>query len=255
MKANFLAYGDDSKFKNILIFAFAIIHKNNLSNAIDSINRIKRSFKFPSDKPIHCRILFNEHARKKAGLDHITVSDARKMLNEIIIEMNSYRVLNRYAIFDYNCGHPLFKENQNSEIIFKNDKDNSSIKKTVQAEPKGILSMLMQLCFAVGPDGKHGPQASNCQIYVSEDKTKIKFIGEKRTRADSLYFGSSVGTSNDPANKIEPMIDESSNRAMFQIADIYAYCTSHARCNEYRGTFFKEQLSLIKYWSNATFVP
>jgi hypothetical protein len=84
---------------------------------------------------------------------------------------------------------------------------------------------------------------------------KIKFIGEKRTRADSLYYDSSVGASDDPANQIVPQIDKSSNRKMFQVADVFAYCAAHALSTEYEGRFFKEQLSLIKYWSSATFVP
>jgi len=68
-KAPFCAFGDDSAYKDVLAYAYAVFHRKNISKAKKALNSIKEKFHIPIDVPIHCRILFSGNQRKKANLN------------------------------------------------------------------------------------------------------------------------------------------------------------------------------------------
>lgn len=114
--------------------------------------------------------------------------------------------------------------------------------------------MLAQACFAVPPDGSHGPTVSECEIFLAEDKTKIELIGPGARRADGRYFGfSDIGAPEGYVFQLQPTILKASEVPMLQLADIAAYMCSHMFGTSETDLFLQEQLARIRYWSRARF--
>jgi hypothetical protein len=178
--------------------------------------------------------------------------EARSLVRMVIVEMNKIPVVLRYAFMN----QPNVDTGAEGRITLNHVSDGSTIDLPLKCDPKGFLGLLMQSCFAVSPDGREGPPASECRIYTSKDSTRINFIGKERKRADKWYAGfSGIGAKENTVFGIEPIILNNSDSQMLGVADIFAYLCSHAMEKECRETFFREQLSKIKFWSRATFLP
>jgi Protein of unknown function (DUF3800) len=247
-EANYLAFGDDSQSGDTLVYAFVIARRTRIRAVEARITALKDRFKIPKHTTLHCRILFSGHQRQKAGLGHLTPEDVQSIVARSITIMNQSSVLVRYPIADL----VEFGDSLSNEIEMQHESDGSTIKLPVQLDPKGILGMLMQSCFAVPLDGSHGPSASDCRIFVSEDSTKVEFIGERRRRADALYSGySDVGAPPGNVFQLQPSVVKADSEPILQLADIAAYVCSHAHDATAEGRFFGEQLSRFRYWSRS----
>ena len=125
--------------------------------------------------------------------------------------------------------------------------------KIVHDEPKGVLGILSQACFLPVKNQPDGPGAEHYEIFPSSDKTKIRFIGKKRRRADAYSSGLSMEM---PGSKDKIRIPfNMSEHELHQIADVYAYICSHALSKECKDNFFKNQLNKVKYFTRAIAYP
>lgn len=92
------------------------------------------------------------------------------------------------------------------------------------------------------------------QIFVSEDSTKVEFIGPKRRRADGMYSGfSDIGAQEGYVFQLQPTVVNANIEPMLQLADIAAYVCSHASDESAENSFFREQRGRFRYWSQAVF--
>jgi len=234
----FCAYGDDSQYENVLVYAFAIIHRKNLEEFNKAINGIRAEYKFPETEPIHCRILFSGDQRKKRNLDHI---DFRSLISRLIEEANKVPILCRYC-------HTNLPKNK---IMHEKYEDFPQITN----DTKGILSILLQGCFAVAANGTEGPTSKDTQIFVSGDKTVIKFIGDTRKQAELHYSAySEIGASEGEEFFINPHIIQNAdwkNYPLLQLADIYSYICSHALNTKDETNYFLKEFKKIKHYSGS----
>ncbi|MFB3918957.1 MAG: hypothetical protein ACE14U_02690 [Candidatus Velamenicoccus archaeovorus] len=243
-----VAYGDDSCYEEILTYAFAIVHRVNLKVAESAINEVKSNYCFPNNMSLHCRILFNEAARRKQGLSHIKSEDAQNMILKIISTVNDICLL-RYAYF---VTPPNFDFERQWKTPFQNANGGDPLNVPIKYDKKGILNLLMNVCFTVPADGKKGPTSEKCQIFVSEDPTRIHFIGSMRRRADSWASGSSdVNAPPGCSFKLDPVVLKSTDAVLLQLADVYSYICAHAHSQIGGNAFFKDALSKIKYKSSG----
>ncbi len=240
-KAPFCAFGDDSAYKDVLAYAYAIFHRKNIPKAKKALNSIKKKFHIPIDVPIHCRILFSGDQRKKANLDHISPDRVKLLISHLIDEMNQVPCLLRYSY----CILP-----ESGEIFLKVIDEHHKI---VHDEPKGVLGILSQACFLPIRNQPYAPGAELCEIFASRDKTKIRFIGKQRRRADAYSSGFSIER---PGSKERVRITFNiGEHELQQVADVYAYTCSHALSKECRDDFFKNQLNKVKYFTRAIAYP
>lgn len=247
--APFVAYGDDSCHEDVLVYAFLIIPRSCLVEAEALILKIKEYYNISQEIPLHCRILFNTSARQKNNLEHIKFDNVKQIVTDTIDAMNSVTHLLRYA---YWIAPPKFDFNKTITTTFKSIDGSPPPKVPIKYDRKGILGLLMQCCFAVPPDGKKGPPLDKCQIFVSEDYTKINFLGPGRSRADKWYNGvSDIGAPPGCVFKLDPVIVKSNEAVLLQVADIFAYICAHAHSKECKNEFFKEAISQVKYKSGG----
>lgn len=249
--AEYLAFGDDSQYGDTLVYAFAIIHRSRISVTESRLAALKRRYRIPDAVPLHCRVLFSGDQREKAGLGHLTPQSAKQIFERVITIMNRGPVFIRYAVADLaEC-----KAAMGNELQMYNKNGIESDRLSVIVDPKAILGLLMQTCFAVPADGSEGPTSSQCTIYVSSDATRVKFIGPQRKRADRMYSGfSSIGAPEGQVYQLSPIAVKEEQQPLLQLADIAAYTCSHAIEACETNSFFRTQQNRFKYWLRKRFV-
>jgi hypothetical protein len=248
--ADYLAFGDDSQFGDTLVYAFAIIHRNRAPQVRTRLHELKQRFKIPAGESLHCRVLFSGHQREKAGLGHLSSKDARSLIAEAVTIINEGPVCVRFAAGTL----AEFRKALGNQIEMQHESDGSITRLPVKLDPKGLLSILMQMCFAVPPDGSNGPSASDCQIFVSQERTKVEFIGSKRRRADAMYSGfNDIGAPTGNVFQLKPTIGDTASEPLLQLADIVSYVCSHSTDESDANSFFREQRGRFLYWSSGVF--
>ncbi|WP_439606881.1 hypothetical protein [Hydrogenophaga sp.] len=243
-EAPYVAFGDDSKFGDVLAFAFFVIKRSDIHRMEKRLNRVKRRFGIPEGVVLHCSKLFHPHPREKAGLGHLSSEQARSIVGHLIHELNVLDCWVRYA----------FCRRREGEVLVPAEGEFSAID-----NDKGMMALLAQTCMLpavrdVG--GVKGPSASLCEIYVAEEKTKVQFLGKESHRADRWTSGySDVGAAPGGLLRLRPNLIPMTGHPMLQIADVLAYACSHALSHEPKSQFFTEQFSRIRLFTRSEFRP
>ncbi|MFM0261876.1 hypothetical protein [Paraburkholderia sediminicola] len=241
-KAPFVAFGDDSQYGDSLAFAFVLVPRTRLRFAERKLERLKKRFKIPQHVTLHCRTLFSGQQREKSGLGHLSPSDVRSIAAQAITIINDVNARVHFAVQDATT----FFASLGNELQLYNQDGSPSVKLPVTPDPKGLLGMMAFSCFPLNQNGRYGPTASQCEIYVSEDKTKVGFIGEKRTRADSHYAGFlDIGNA---CVQLNANIVAADAIPLLQLADIASYICSHAFSKTGDVQFWKDQCARITNW-------
>jgi hypothetical protein len=243
-----MAFGDDSQFRNILAYAVIIIPRSRLRQAERKIRELKQRHGIPAEVPLHCRVLFGRDQRAKASIAHLSEDDARSIVSQAVTIINQVNGLLRYATDCLSSVH----ERIGQQIELTHESDGSKLSLPVNPDPKGFLGMLMQACLNVPPGGKYGPSLRECEVFLSEDPTMVKFIGPRRTRADGLYAGfSDLDAPPDTVFQLQPNLLKTGNAPLLQLVDIAAYICSHAADLSEECTFFRKQLSRVEKWASC----
>ncbi|MFM0071844.1 hypothetical protein PQQ86_11790 [Paraburkholderia sediminicola] len=241
-EAPFVAFGDDSQYGDSLSFAFVLVPRTRVRFAERKLERLKKRFKIPQEITLHCRTLFSGQQREKAALGHLSPSDVQSITAQAITIINDVNARVHFAVQDAST----FFAGLGNELQLFNQDGSPGVKLPVTPDPKGLLGMMAFSCFPLDQNGRYGPTASQCEIYVSEDKTKVSFIGEKRTRADSHYAG--FFEMGDAFGQLNANIVAANALPLLQLADIAAYICSHAFSKTGEVHFWKEQCGRITNW-------
>ena len=216
-----------------LVYAFCFFRREDIGNIERAIREIKKLHGFPQDVPLHFSALMNPFSREKAGLQSFSNDSIKALISSIVEFLNEIPFLLRYSYYTIT----------GNEADDKPDDDNIP----VYFEEKGIICLLCQDIFVVDANGSCGPSANECQIFVSEERTKIKFLGEKRQRADRWFRGySDIGAPKGYVYHLNPIIKKSNEIDLLQIADIFSYICSHAKSTKCADSYYSHILNKVK---------
>lgn len=200
--------------------------------ARELVANIKARFDIPSDVPLHMRLLYSGDARKKLrlSLDRALVD---KLLSFIVDEMNAIPFCVQGTYYSGKLPSSDTEKNPIGPDL------------SVTWSIKGMQTMLasntlINLNF-------HNYQYSDMQIIVAADTTRLKFLGKQRKQAHSWTGGfSSIGAPPGFVFHFSPIIQQSSNEPLLQIADAIVYLISHAFDPNNRNPAFPKILSNIR---------
>lgn len=244
--APFCAYGDESCYQDRLVYAFAIFRRQDIEKAEKVLEFLRDKYKIPSEIPLHCRVLYNGHQREKNGLQHLSPEDVTEIISKLVYHLSKLPVLCSFAYFDHS--------KISNQDVFVPGVGNWE---TIPNEPKGILGLLMKSCFAVADDGSQGPRSEKCEIFISAEPTKIKFLGDTRYQAHKGYSGfTDIRPMDGKVYKIQPHIISSKQWRDFpliQIADIFSYICSHVEPSLLDNNSFTKILKTMR-WVRRKFV-
>ncbi|MGX2030917.1 MULTISPECIES: hypothetical protein [Methylocaldum] len=248
----YLAFGDDSRFYNTLVFAVVIIPRTRLKQVETSIARLKDKFDIPAHVQLHCRTLFSLdkiNPAKTEGLSHLSLRDVHAIIGRVVTIMNQSGVILRYAVTNL----PSSQAAIGKELRLENPVDGSYVTLSVTEQTehfaKGMLVELAKTCFSVPPGSSYGPTAWECEIFLAEDPSRIKFIGPSKAQVSSRYgdFYLDFGTANAMPFKFQPLLRKVQEAPMLQLADIAAYMCSHMTGESDTGKFLQSQLARVRY--------
>ncbi|TWC50155.1 hypothetical protein FBY04_12048 [Pseudomonas sp. SJZ080] len=223
--ARYMAFGDDSQYEGVLVFAFIIFKRTRLKSILREFEEVRKRFKFPEGVGIHCRELFSGQRRDKLGLSHLSREDITSILTNLITIINRNEAGLRFAYALEDKVKHMFDE----PLMFESPDGGPNIQMPAKYDPKGVLGTLAQACFVVRPDGAHGPQAKDCQIHIAPDTTPVKFLGERKRQAHFLTSGfNDVHPEPGRVYSVEPLIGDGGYPQLLQIADVLAYICAHA---------------------------
>lgn len=241
--AEYVAYGDDCQYDDIIVFSFVVIRRYDIGWVERRIDVLKEYFNIPKDVPLHCRVLFSGDARRKAGLCHLKSEDAQAIVSRCVRIINQCNIIVRYAFARISN----IKTMLGDEIELEHYLDGHKIKHSVNHDPKGMLGHLMNMSLLVAPDGSQGPTTSDCELFVAEDHTKVRFIGDKKQKAHSMYSGfSDVGASEGKIFQNQPTIIKSTDAPLLQLADVSAYLCAHALSDKNKDILFRNCMKRIQ---------
>lgn len=242
VESDFVAYGDDSQADSCLAYAFLIMRREQIPEVERRILLLKERYEIPFDVPLHCRILLHEHPRAKAGLAHLTDLDGRSIIDKAVNIINKNSILVRYSTANLEVTKGIL----GSEVTLEDINDGDPVTLSVNADPKAILALCMQGCFAVSSNGSDGPTAKQCQIFAAADSTKVQFIGNERKQAHNRYQGYIDDKSeNGMVFQLSPEIATVSSAPILQLADIVSYIYSRAMRGKESDLFYKKQMNRI----------
>lgn len=249
--APYMAFGDDSQYKGYLVYAYVFFKRTKLKSILKEIDSVKKRFQFPLGVDIHCRNLTSGQQRSKVGLEHLTRVDVESVFRNIITIVNKYKVMVRYSYASEDVKDYFDRGIE----VGSNDPAMPNFMINTRYDPKGVLGILANMCFAINPDGSEGPVAAKCEIYTSPDHTLVDFWGGARNKAHNLAGGfSAIDAEPNTVYKVEPNIG-GPYPELLQLADVIAYVCCHAVHGKVTEPFYYELLSKINLKVERPFVP
>lgn len=204
------AFGDDSKFKKTSAFAYVIFENSKLEIARRSLLDIKEKYKIPPNVLLHMRLLNNEFYRNKNGIQHLTGTIMTKFLSDIIDDMNKIPFLIKGCCFS----GELPKDIDDEEL-------------GVVWSDKAIQSMLAKA--ALIPLGLEKYEYKDLRIVISQDSTKVRFLGKNKRQAARWTRGfSAIGAPSGYVYEFDPLIQDPTEEVLLQLADAVVYMIAHA---------------------------
>lgn len=249
VESDFVAYGDDSQADSCLAYAFLIMRRKQIPEVEKRILLLKERYEIPSGISLHCRVLLHEDPREKAGLVHLSDVDGRSIIDKAVNIINKNSILVRCSTADLKLVEGIL----GPEITLEDVNNGDPVTLPMKSDPKAVLALCMQGCFAVPNNGADGPTAKQCQIYTAADSTMVRFIGRQRKQAHNLYKGYIDDKSEDGSVfQLNPQISTAVSTPILQLADIVSYICSRAIRGKESDSFYKKQMNRIVNYVHRT---
>ena len=234
--APYCAYGDDTKYEDILLYAFIIIDRAYLSDLENEFQKVKSNFNIPDNTEIHIKDFLNKHQRKKLNLEDLNVP---KFIDSIIEVINNGKCA---VIFNFT------QIPEDGNILPKNLEISGE---KIHGDHRSLIHMLGASCFVpfLLLDGKY-LTLKDMEVFVSQESTKVKTIGNSRRQAQ--YLSEMMIPTTKPIQKgsyarLKPHYVLTRDNMFCQIADVIAYVLSHALSAKCKDMVYKKQYKSIKY--------
>ena len=243
----YCAYGDESKYKDLVVYAFVVFPREKVKEAEGHLNFYRKQYNFPPDEPIHCSVLLHESSRAKKGLSHLSHNDVRDLIRKILFRMKKLNAFCRFAYFKHNNEQKYLVEE--FQWNSSNGEETQDKCPPLKNDPKLIQMFLRNICLTPAPNI---PPGHLWECFISEEKTLIEGIGGKKHRAHSGNFFSDIHAPESSVFQFAPNVLK--DHPLLQVADICAYMCSHASVDMSGNDFFTKELSLFPY-SRAILLP
>lgn len=234
--APFLAYGDDTKFGEILLYAFLIVERSFALELDKQLLELKEKLSIPGEAPIHTKDFLNGFKRQKLGIEHLNVAE---MIDGIIHLINR----GRCCIF-YN----YLRTPKNGRIYPENLEIGG---KQIHGDHKAIVHQLAASCFLpfVKLRGRY-VTLKDMEVFVSQETTKTKTVGSQKRQAQFLSemrIPTTFPIQKGCYARLKPHYIPTNQSLFCQIADVIAYVLAHALSKKCKNDNYKKQMGRIAH--------
>jgi hypothetical protein len=241
--STYVAFGDDCQFEDICGYAFAVVKRSRIPWVIRELNAIKAHFRFPTGVPVHCKVLFHGSKRTAAGLDHLNRTDAESIVIRCLMLINNAGVHVRFSHASLQASKNKLGDTLNMWDHVKN----VEVRVPVNHAPKGLISLLAQLCLLVPAPERRFARPEEWEIVISRDKTQVKWIGKGERQAHNLINAfSTINVPEGQFNHFTPRISTEATDSLLELADVAVYALCHALNVSEKEVFWRTQLPSIR---------
>jgi hypothetical protein len=216
-----IVFGDESHSNEIVTFAFFIVPALKMDALDLALRQVKIRYGLPEDVRIHCREMFNEHARAKTAFAKFSTEHMLRFLNDLM-----------QASFDAGArgvvGH-LNAKNAPDKFLMGPWQTVGEVKPDegpLEEFDASSLKVRMMFCYyAATASLSHCVAQSKIKAYVDGDSTKIPYFDNKRRKVDGLrsFFGLDTSDA-----RFEPEIVRDIKPPPLDLADVLAYASARA---------------------------
>lgn len=251
--APYVAFGDESAFGSHLVYAYAVVPRTAVNRLESKLQTLRTDYRFPAGVQIHCSALFSGDRRERLGLGHLRRSDVFGLIDKIVYQLNRWRVHVKFAYHAMAHEEPVAND---PGIAIPIDGESGRHDERIFPTKKGLLGLLAQLAIQ-NPSRRDGcPTVSQCEVIVSRESTKVRFLGDRRRQAHAWASGySDVGAPDGSVFHIEPRVAEADDVELLQLADVVAYIASHAMSGRAEQGFHARQFDRIQRKHRAILPP
>jgi hypothetical protein len=196
-------FGDESSFGTATTYAIVIVNAEQQLAMEMALSEVKVMFGGSPELRIHCRELFNAHARAKTGWQHLNNEDALQLLSVAGNYLRTAGTCFNVGVVDRST---LPK---NLEIPIQGKKY------AIPAGPKQMAAFAYTLALA-------GLEKEEFRLWIDPDTTKIEWGGARRQagRVPLTFDGIAI----------TPESFEGTKPPLLDVADVLAYSAAHSLC-------------------------
>jgi hypothetical protein len=221
-------YGDESHSNEIVTYAFIIAPEKHLQSIEDAIANVKIRHKPPPKTGVHCRRIFNEHARNKTEFKEFSTEELFIFLDELMTE-------------SFLAGARGWVGYLDSKTIPSKLLCNSSNDRNIETWDVTNLKNKMLFCYqAACAPLTHIIAPTKIEAFVDGDKTKIPYFDKKR-QVDYLKSFFPVEHNN---LAFTPRILHADKPLILDLADVLAYAAAHG-LSKTISSYTKNYVSIV----------
>lgn len=234
----FVAYGDDSAYEEVLLYAFVVCHREKIRKLERDILNLKKEFGIPQEIPIHMSKLFSKQYRDKNGITNLDRIRQPIFLRNVINVINRNKCLVRYC-------YTVVPDNG---LVIDESSDGGPIQPV--SDNKAIMHQMASACFCPHiENGKIVLSPEDFEVYISADSTKVKFE-RNSPRRQAHYLSELLIPTANPAHRdkyvrLKLNIQMMKDNIFLQLSDAVAYILAHGlsrKCKEDRYAYQKIEL-------------
>ncbi|WP_204138797.1 hypothetical protein [Halomicronema sp. CCY15110] len=202
----FHAFGDESSFKEVVVYGLLVLHKHDWRAAENLLTELKKEHGLSPSDILHCRVLFNDHARAKSAWREWSNEEVFIFLKILLRELRTCRPM--YCVCAVNRNEYPTEFSDSADF-------SGCVMETKQLAGILFQGVAMPLFERLGVD--------NVRVWVDPDRTKIPWFG-KRVQAHRNY------QSKDPKTQktlIPESFPDNAKPALLEVADLIAYTAAH----------------------------
>lgn len=212
-RSNFHIFGDESHFSGAVVYALVIVKQKSQPMLEAEIQKVKKSFGLDPLTVIHCREIFNKHAKAKSALKGKSKNEVCELLSRVLATCTGTGA-------SFWIGH-VDGSKVPDGLIFQVDGASDNHSNVLKLTD---VKMKIQCAYnaAMGPV-LHILGNGFCKAWLDGDTTKIEHFGKCR-QANSLKPFFPIGHND---KRFVPTIVTGEKPALIEVADILAYAAAH----------------------------
>lgn len=230
-KKCFQIFGDESNFQEIVTYAFIIVPSKLQEEVEKRITKVKLDSGLKATDKIHCRELFNKHAKAKTAFHNFSKEQILALLQQLCTEI--------YLTGARGWVGYLNSKKARDGLIFESDEPLSSKKSpfTIWDIRNKKLHMLFTYQAAIAPL-THIISPDNVDAWIDSDRTVVPNLDNKSRQVDTLKSFFPVEHNN---KKFFPTPIKGDKPSLLDIADVLAYSAAHGLS----ATFTKDKPAFV----------
>lgn len=233
LNETYWAFGDGSEVAGGVFYGLVLLPESAMEQAQRSIEAVKLKHGGKTDSPIHCRELFNHHAREKTEWKHLSDAQCMELCGDILRGISRFEPKHLLGYLPRQCFPKRFRligKNGHPDLI--HDADSKCLTLWTFFRIAALLDPAEVVTPIAAPRPNNYPSWTLViqrtergmrvrKVFLDREQTKVRWFSKSLqwiSMARDLVIDGPLGRSNLP---LQPAISE--KHPLIDVADIFTY--------------------------------